>query len=138
VVNVSINETARALARVVRTAAFLICAATLAAAAAGPTCAAAAPGPRALRGDSRIRLAQFGSGEDQPNVAPGDVEKYVNVYKAMQANHTLTVQQAAARQGLTVNRFRTLEDRIERNDALRTRVRKELRAVATPAPTPGE
>jgi hypothetical protein len=136
---VSINETTRARAGVVRTLALLICAAALAVAAPGPSCAAAAAaGPRALRGHSRTRLAQFDSGEDQPDVPSADVEKYVSVYRAMQANHTLTVQQAAAQQGLTVDKFRALENRIQRNDALRVRVRKELRAAPTPAPTPGK
>jgi hypothetical protein len=135
---VSMNEMTRAHAGVVRTVALLICAAALALAAPGPSCAAPAAGPRALRSDSHTRLAQFDSGEDQPDVPTADVEKYVSVYRAMQANHTLTVQQAAAQQGLTVDKFRTLEDRIQRNDSLRMRVRKELRAAATPAPTPGK
>ncbi len=134
----SINETTRARAGVVKTVAFLICAAALAAAVPGPSGAAAAAAPRTLRSDSRIQLAQFDSGEDQPDVPTADVEKYVRVYRAMQANHTLTVQQACAQQGLTVDGFRTLENRIQRNDALRMRVRKELRAKATPAATPGK
>jgi hypothetical protein len=108
---VSINETTRARAGVVKTLAFVICAAALAAAVPGPSAAAAAA-PRTLRSDSRIRLAQFDSGEDQPDVPTADVEKYVRVYRAMQANHTLTVQQACAQQGLTVDGFRTLENRI--------------------------
>jgi hypothetical protein len=133
---VSINKTTRARAGLVRTLAFLFGAALTAAPV--PSRAAAAVGAHPRRADSSIRLAQFDSGADQPDVAPADVEKYVSVYRAMQANHTLTVQQAAAQQGLTVDRFRSLEDRIERNDALRMRVRKELRAKATPAPTPGK
>jgi hypothetical protein len=135
---VSMNDTTRAIAGVARSAAFLICAAALAAAAPALSYAASAPGHRALHPDRGIQLAQFDSGEDQPDVPAGDVEKYVSVYRAMQANHTLTVQQAAAQQGLTVDRFRTLEDRIERNDALRMRVRKELRATPKPAPTQGK
>jgi hypothetical protein len=138
--NVSTNDTTRALAEVLRTVAFLMCAAVLALVAPGVSSAAATPaaGQRTLRADSGIRLAQFDSPDDQPDVAPGDVEKYVSVYRAMQADHNLTVQQAAARQGLTVQKFRTLEDSIERNDALRTRVRKELRAAAKPSATPGK
>jgi hypothetical protein len=134
---VSTNETARARAGVLRMVAFLICAAALVAAVPAPSRAAAARA-RGVRIDSGIRFAQFDSGEDQPDVPTSDVEKYVSVYRAMQSNHTLTVQQAAAQQGLTVDKFRTLEDRIERNDALRMRVRKELRAAPTAAATPGK
>jgi hypothetical protein len=135
---VSINHRTRALAGILKTIAFLMCAAVLAALAPGISAPAAASARRATRVESPFRLAQFGSPEDQPDVAPEDVQKYVKVYKAMQADHKLTVQQAAAQQGLTVQKFRTLEDQIERNDALRMRVRKELRAAANPSPTRGK
>ncbi|MFZ1887906.1 MAG: hypothetical protein WAU33_07735 [Candidatus Binataceae bacterium] len=67
------------------------------------------------------------SSNDQSEVPPDQVEKYIAIYKATQANHSLTVEQAAAQQGLTVPQFRTLEGKIERDDALRARVRKALR-----------
>lgn len=74
------------------------------------------------------QVAQSGSSsDDQSEVPPKQVEKYIAIYKATQANHSLTVEQAASQQGLTVPQFRALEGKIERDDALRARVRKALR-----------
>ncbi len=71
---------------------------------------------------------------DENEVPPQDVEKYIKVYKAMQQNRSLTVEQASAQQGLSVSTFRSLEDKIERNDALREHVRDALKP--SPAATP--
>jgi hypothetical protein len=49
-------------------------------------------------------------------VSSGEIKKYVAVYIAMQRNHSLTIEQAAAAQGLTVAAFRELEQRIERDE----------------------
>jgi len=84
----------------------------------------------AHRGSSAVRLAQDESSDDESDVAPAEVEKYIEVQKAMQHNHSLTVEQACAQQGLALGDFRQLEDRIERDDALRERVRKALRDAA--------
>jgi hypothetical protein len=51
----------------------------------------------------------------------------------MQKDHNLTVEQAASKQGLTVEQFRSLENKIEADDTLRERVRKALRHTANPA-----
>src|SRR5262249_39432023 len=77
--------------------------------------------------------AEEGSG-DETDVPPQDVDKYIKVYQAMQHNRNLTVEQAAAAQGLSVPAFRSLEDRIERNDALREHVRDALKPQASPSP----
>jgi hypothetical protein len=74
--------------------------------------------------------------DDHSEVSPGDVEKYVSVYKAMQRNRALTVEQAAAAQGMTVQAFRELENRIERDDSAREQARDELRAAASPQKSP--
>ncbi|MDO8432331.1 MAG: hypothetical protein Q7S58_07970 [Candidatus Binatus sp.] len=71
------------------------------------------------------------SSDDDKDVPPKMVEKYTNAYKAMQKDHNMTADQAAAAQGLTIAQFRSLEGRIERDDTLRERVRKALRS-ATP------
>jgi hypothetical protein len=68
------------------------------------------------------------SAGDDAEVPPKMVEKYTNAYKAMQKDHNLTADQAAAAQGLTIAQFRSIEGRIERDDTLRERVRKALRA----------
>lgn len=72
-------------------------------------------------------LAQETQAEDESEVAPEQVEKYIAVYKAMQRNHGLKVEQAAASQGLSLDAFRDIERRIERDDMIRERVRQALR-----------
>lgn len=69
---------------------------------------------------------------DEEEVPPGQVDKYIGVYEAMQKDHSLTVDQAASKEGLTVAQFRDLERRIERDDTLRERVRKALRQAVNP------
>ena len=71
--------------------------------------------------------------DDDKDVPPGQVDKYVSVYRSMQKDHGLTVEQAASKQGMTVAQFRSLEDKIERDDTLRERVRTALRKAANPS-----
>ena len=94
------------------------------------------------------RLAQIAQGDDDEpgddatsdkNVSPEQIQKYVAVYRAMQRDHSLSVEQAAAAQGLSVSAFRELEQRIESDDLARDDARAALAAPAqqaTPAPTP--
>ncbi len=108
------------------TLAIFLCAGLGTAAFSPATASAALPGAWVRR--LHIRLAQSDSSSgDQAEISPEQVEKFIAVYKATQSNHSLTVEQAAAQQGLTVAQFRTLEGRIERDDALRERVRRALR-----------
>jgi len=71
-------------------------------------------------------------------VSADEIEKYVSVYKAMQRNRTLTVNQAAAAQGLTVEQFRQLENRVQRDDAALQQARDELQAAARGLPIPSK
>jgi hypothetical protein len=73
---------------------------------------------------------------DENEVSTDEVEKYVSVYKAMQRNRSLTVDQAAAAQGLTIEQFRQLENRVQRDDAALQQARDELQAAAQRSPTP--
>lgn len=73
------------------------------------------------------RIALENSGDDDKDVPTSQVNKYIAVYKAMQKNHSLNVEQAAASQGLTISKFRALEGKIEQNDTLREQVRRALR-----------
>ena len=75
---------------------------------------------------------------DENEVSTDEIEKYVSVYKAMQRNRTLTINQAAAAQGLTVEQFRQLENRIQRDDAALQQARDELQAAAQSSPTPSK
>jgi hypothetical protein len=70
--------------------------------------------------------------EDDKDVPTSQVDKYISVYESMQKDHNLTVEQAALKQGLTVEQFRALENKIEADDTLRERVRKALRHAANP------
>jgi hypothetical protein len=71
--------------------------------------------------------------DDDKDVSNSQVEKYIDAYKAMQKDHSLTAEQAASKEGLTIAQFRSLEGRIERDDTLRERVRKALRTANNPA-----
>lgn len=72
---------------------------------------------------------------DEDAVPTAQVDKYIAVYSAMQKNHSLSVEQAASKQGLTVEEFRTLEDKIERNPVVHERVLDALKASASGAKT---
>jgi DNA-directed RNA polymerase sigma subunit (sigma70/sigma32) len=74
--------------------------------------------------------------EDEDEVSTDEIEKYVSVYKAMQRNRSLTADQAAAAQGLTIEQFRQLENRVQRDDAALQQVREELQAAAQGSPAP--
>jgi hypothetical protein len=64
------------------------------------------------------------------SASPEQIEKYVAVYRAMQRNHNLTIEQAAAAQGMTVAAFRELEQRIESDELARDDARRALAASA--------
>ena len=85
---------------------------------------------------AKSRIAQTEPDEDDDKeVPPGQVDKYINVYQSMQKDHNLTVEQAASKQGMTVAQFRAIEGKIERDDTLRERVRTALRKAANPNAT---
>jgi hypothetical protein len=83
-------------------------------------------------------IAQDDNDSDEIEVSPGDIERYVAVYKAMQRDRTLTVDQAATQNGLTLQTFRDLESRVERDDAALERARDELQAAAVQASPLGQ
>jgi hypothetical protein len=67
---------------------------------------------------------------DEDAVPTAQVDKYIAVYSAMQKIHSLTAEQAASKQGMTLDEFRTLEDKIERNPVVHERVLDALKASA--------
>jgi hypothetical protein len=81
-------------------------------------------------------LSQDDDDDDETEVSANEIEKYVSVYKAMQRNRSLTIEQAAAAQGLTLEQFRQLENRVQRDDAALQQARDELQAAAQGSPTP--
>jgi hypothetical protein len=84
------------------------------------------------RGSVRLIAQDAETGENE--VSTDEVEKYVAVYKAMQRNRSMTVDQAAAAQGLTTRQFRELENRVQHDDAALQQARDELQAAARGAP----
>ena len=96
----------------------------------------------ALQGSHRyVHLCRVAQQEDEdqtdePEVATSDIDKYVAVYKAMQRDRSLTVEQAASAQGMTLKAFRDLENRIERDESAREHARQELRTTASPEASP--
>jgi hypothetical protein len=92
----------------------------------------------AISSRTRIAQADTDADDEDKDIPPAQVDKYININLAMQKDHGLTVEQAASKQGMTVAQFRSLEGRIERDDTLRERVRTALRKAANPAATDAE
>jgi hypothetical protein len=87
----------------------------------------------------RCIMAQDDDDSGDSDIAPSAVEKYVAIYRDMQQNRSLTVEQAAAKEGLSLAAFRDLEQKIEKDDGARQHVRDELQASAQTSgaqPTP--
>ena len=82
----------------------------------------------------RPLLVQDSDDDADSEVPPDQVEKYVSVYTDMQRNRGLTIDAAAAKEGLTMAQFRDLEQKIERDDLAREHVRAELQAAAQQKP----
>jgi len=78
-----------------------------------------------------IQIAQDEGVADEDAVPTDQVDKYIAVYSAMQKNHSLSVADAASKQGLTVDQFRTLEDKIGRNPIVHQRVLDALKASSS-------
>ncbi|HVN89239.1 MAG TPA: hypothetical protein VMT61_05460 [Candidatus Binataceae bacterium] len=78
----------------------------------------------------QTQFAQETNDTDESEVSPAQVEKYVAVYKAMQRDRSLTVEAASAENGMTVEAFRALESRVERDEAAMARARQLLQASA--------
>jgi hypothetical protein len=83
-----------------------------------------------------------------PSVSDAELERYIAVYKAMQADHGLNIEEAIRPHGVSLEEFRLLERRIQENPRLVEKVRNALlefaRAnsavalAASPTPTPGK
>ena len=87
--------------------------------------------PGALATAPVLKLTQEDDQDTENNeVSPAQVEQYLKVYKAMQLDRRLTVEQATAAQHMTVEQFRNIEARIERDGVLRERIRRELLKTA--------
>ena len=76
-------------------------------------------------------LAQeAGGGTDREEVAPAELDLYIAVYSAMQADHDLTLDQVLAQKAVPLDQFRNIERRVQRQDRLIRKVRDALTAQA--------
>ena len=80
--------------------------------------------------------AQEEQAADEAEIPAEQVEKYINVYRAMQRDHSLNIEQAANSQGLTMEAFRGIESKIERDDLVREHVRQALANPSAENSTP--
>jgi hypothetical protein len=81
--------------------------------------------------------------EEVPAVSENDLQMYIAVYKAMQSDHDLTIENAIQSHGVTLDDFRQIERRIQTQTRLVDRVREALleyakshSAFAQAPPTP--
>ena len=87
------------------------------------------------------------SDSEPPAVSETDVQLYISVYGAMQADHDLTIENAVKPHQISLDDFRQVERRIQNQPRIVERVRQALLdqvkanstyALATATPTPAE
>jgi hypothetical protein len=64
--------------------------------------------------------------EETPGVTESELAVYIEVYKAMQSNHALTIEEALKPHGVSLEKFRASERRIQKEQRYVERVRKAL------------
>jgi hypothetical protein len=64
--------------------------------------------------------------EDPTPVSEAELETYLKVYKAMQADHGLTIDDALAPTGMSLSEFRGVERRLQTSPRLVERAREAL------------
>ncbi len=79
----------------------------------------------------RSRAQDQGEGENEADrVTPAELQLYTDVYTAMQANHDLTLDSILAQKGVSLEQFRNIERRVQKQDRLVRKVREALQAQA--------
>jgi gas vesicle protein len=81
---------------------------------------------------SRPPVAQEAEEDEDSSsgVKETEVELYIAVYKAMQANHQLTIEEALKPHNTSLEQFRSIERRVQKQQRLVDRVREELVAAS--------
>jgi hypothetical protein len=74
--------------------------------------------------------AQDQGENDADQVSPAELQLYTDVYTAMQANHDLTLESILAQKGVSLEQFRNIERRVQKQDRLVRKVREALQAQA--------
>lgn len=73
------------------------------------------------------RVQDEPAGSTEPAVVTDEeLQVYIEVYKAMQIDHSLTVDSAVVSHGLTVEQFRDIERRVQDKPRLVAKVREAL------------
>jgi len=67
---------------------------------------------------------------DPDSVTEGEFQTYLHVLESMQANPTLSIDDAVGAEHVTLSKFRELEQRVQRNEVLIDRARHTLRERA--------
>jgi hypothetical protein len=67
---------------------------------------------------------------DSENVTESEFQTYLHVLEAMQSDRSLSIEDAVASEHINLDAFRTLEQRVQRNDGLIDRARHILRDKA--------
>lgn len=70
--------------------------------------------------------APLGVDEDNRRVSDDELETYIDVYRTMQTDHSLNIDQVVGNYNLTVKEFRSLERRIQNDSTYVERVREAL------------
>jgi hypothetical protein len=64
------------------------------------------------------------------DVSASELQLYIDVYEAMQADHAVTLDQVLAQKGVPLGELRNIERRIQREERLVRKVREALLAQA--------
>ena len=63
-------------------------------------------------------------------VSPAELALYIDVYTAMQADHDLTLDTILAQKSVSLDQFRSIERRVQKQERLVRKVREALQAQA--------
>ena len=74
--------------------------------------------------------AQEAGENEAEQVTPSELELYIDVYIAMQADHDLTLDAALAQRSVPLATFRNIERRVQKQERLVRKVREALQAQA--------
>jgi hypothetical protein len=74
--------------------------------------------------------AQEAEESEGEQVSASELELYIDVYTSMQANHDLTLDSVLAGRGTSLEQFRHIERRIQKQERLVRKVRDALQAQA--------
>ncbi len=72
------------------------------------------------------RHAQGGDEAEAPQITEEELELFIDVYSSMQANRDLTIDEVLMQREVSIEEFRDIEHRIQREDRWVTRAREAL------------